>query len=59
MSDVKIDLESFLDELVSELNRRLKRQDTAIASLERDIAELKSGKRVKADKSVLKVLRGK
>ena len=61
MSDDKIDLETFLDELVTALNKRLKEHEKAIKHLEREIASLKAIGQggIKMDKSVLKVLRGK
>jgi hypothetical protein len=58
MADDKIGLEEFLDRLVTELGERLGRQDSEIAILRKELAGLKSG-RVRADRSVLKVLRGK
>ncbi len=61
MSDEKIDLEAFLDELVTALNRRLKEHEGAIRRLERELASLKAARQsgIKMDKSVLKVLGGK
>jgi hypothetical protein len=60
MSDAKIDLESFLDEMVSVLEKRLKEHERAIKRLEKELSALKSGKgRISVDKSVLRVLRGK
>jgi hypothetical protein len=59
MSDAKIDLEEFLEELVSTLDRRLKSHERAISKLERELSAARSSGGLKMDKSVLKVLRGK
>jgi DNA-binding transcriptional regulator GbsR (MarR family) len=59
MSDEKIDLESFLEELVSAIERRLKQQEKAIKRLERELESLKAGQGVRIDRSVMKVLGGK
>jgi uncharacterized protein (DUF3084 family) len=61
MSDEKIDLEAFLDEMVNALNRRLKEHERAIRRLEGELASLKAARQsgMKMDRSVLKVLRGK
>ncbi len=61
MSGERIDIESFLNELVSAVDRRLKQQDRAIRRLEKEVSKLKSSadRGVNVDESVLKVLRGK
>jgi hypothetical protein len=61
MSDEKIDLEKFLEELVSMIEKRLSKQEREISKLRKEVASLKpSGKgRLRVDSSVLRVLRGK
>jgi hypothetical protein len=61
MPGERIDIESFLNEMVSALDRRLKQQDRAIRRLEREVSKLKASadRGVNVDESVLKVLRGK
>jgi hypothetical protein len=61
MPDEKLDLESFIEELVSVLDKRLKRNEEAIRQLERELRSLKSAGQggIRMDSSVLKVLRGK
>lgn len=62
----KIDLDAFLGEMVSLVNERLKKQESTINGLRKDVSKLKmsiyslskSGS-LKIDKSVLKVLKGK
>lgn len=61
MADEKIDLDTFLEELVSVINKRLAEHERAIKNLEIELKSLKKIRqgRVKMDSSVLKVLRGK
>lgn len=60
MSDERLDLEGFLEELVSLLDKRLKENEKAIERVERELRSLKAaGNRTGVDSSVLKVLRGK
>lgn len=59
MPDEKTDLESFLDELVSAIDKRLKQQEKAIRRLESELESLRAGQGVRIDSSVMKVLRGK
>jgi hypothetical protein len=61
-----IDINAFLEEMVSMINNRLKKQEETIGRLEADICRLKSlagkepkEKPVRIDKSVLKILRQK
>lgn len=61
----KIDLDAFLEEMVSLVNERLKKQELIINGLRKDVNKLersiyspnKTGS-LKIDKSVLKVLKG-
>lgn len=62
----KIDLDAFLEEMVSLVNERLKKQELVIDNLRKEVDKLKGGirsldrgKSLKIDKSVLKVLKGK
>lgn len=59
MPDDKTDLESFLEELVSAIDIRLKQQEKAIKRLERELESLKAGRGLRIDRSVMKVLGGK
>jgi hypothetical protein len=56
-----VDINSFMDEMVSIIEKRLRAQEEAIATIEMNVAEIKkslSGKSgVKIDKSVLKILK--
>ena len=54
-----MDLESFLEELVSAIEKRLKQQENAIKQLERELESLKASQGIRIDRSVMKVLRGK
>lgn len=62
----KVDLDAFLDEMVSLVNQRLKKQELVIDNLRKELNRLKNdihsldkGSILKIDKSVLKVLKGK
>lgn len=62
----KLDLDTFLAEMVSLVNERLKKQESVIEGLRKDMDRLKGnisllnkGSSLKIDKSVLKVLKGK
>jgi hypothetical protein len=56
-----VDINSFMDEMVAIIEKRLRAQEEAIANIEMNVTEIKrnlSGKNnVKIDKSVLKILR--
>ncbi|MFH0956302.1 MAG: hypothetical protein V1813_00405 [Candidatus Aenigmatarchaeota archaeon] len=56
-----VDIDSFMDEMVAIIEKRLRAQEEAIAKVEMNVAEIKkslSGKsKVKIDKSLLKILR--
>ena len=60
----KIDIETFLDEMVSAINERLKKQERSLESIRKDIELLKRKKKfekraISVDRSVLEVLKGK
>jgi hypothetical protein len=60
----KIDIETFLDEMVSAINERLKKQERSLESIRKDIQLLKRKKKfekraISVDRSVLEVLKGK
>lgn len=65
MKDESLDLNSFLDEMVSLINRRFKKQEKRIAELEKMVDDLRdrierTGKgKPQIDKRVLRVLSGK
>lgn len=60
MPDEEIDLEAFLEELVSCLDKRLKEHERAIRKLEKELSSLKSASRTpRVDSAVLRVLGGK
>ncbi|MCK4714383.1 MAG: hypothetical protein KAT35_02320 [Candidatus Aenigmarchaeota archaeon] len=58
MSDERIPLDAFLEELVSVIDKRLKEQGKSIRRLEKELSTLRGSARTGMDKSVLKVLRG-
>ncbi|MBN2330402.1 MAG: hypothetical protein JXC85_01175 [Candidatus Aenigmarchaeota archaeon] len=60
----RIDLDEFFEEMISIIERRMRKQEAAIAKVESEIKDLKSGMQklsgrgdLKIDKSVLKVLK--
>jgi hypothetical protein len=62
--DERIDLDEFFEEMVSIIEKRMRKQEAALARLETEINGLKSGLQklsgrgnLKIDKSVLKVLK--
>ena len=61
----KVELVAFLDEMISLVNERLKKQELVIDNLKKEVDKLKKdihsldkGKSLKIDKSVLKILKG-
>ena len=60
MPDEEIDLEAFLEELVSCLDKRLKEHERAIRKLEKELSSLRFASRTpRVDKAVLRVLGGR
>lgn len=57
----EVELNVFLEELISVMNERFKKHESAIAGLKREVSGLKSSskqRKLKVDKSVLKILKG-
>jgi cell division protein FtsB len=65
MKGDSLDLDKFLDEMVSLINERFENQEKTIKSLKREIENIKrgmkqmNGGKPRVDKSVLRVLSGK
>lgn len=63
MTEDKIDLNVFLEEMIVSINKKFEEQDERIRKLQRKIEllkkELKSKRELQIDKSVLRVLKGK
>jgi hypothetical protein len=54
----RIDLEEFLDELVSAIDKRLARQEKAVKRLEAELSALRKSRQRAPDSAVMRVLRG-
>jgi hypothetical protein len=59
MSQEKIDIEEFLEELVKKIGERFSEQEKDIARLRKEMRALSSGPKSRIDRSVLKVLKGR
>jgi tRNA(Phe) wybutosine-synthesizing methylase Tyw3 len=63
MGSDSLDLEAFLDEMVSLINEKFKKQEKRIRDLKKEIEELRKSTenkgKIQIDKKVLRVLSGK